>query len=162
VNGEPGTSRGKWLSDWSWPRARHQRIIPSFTNTPGSRMRSNSARLAAVVALLALSGCSFQPGINPTLEQDELTPPRPIAAGGPSLIGATATNPVALDVLVQVDTLGRADLATLQVTGSGAEANRPIVADWLRTARFEPARVNGYLVKGWFRMLAEAKAARTR
>lgn len=125
-------------------------------------MHTRSVHVLIAAVLIALSACTFNPGINPTLEQDELTPPRPISGGGPALVGATATTPVALDILVQVDTLGRADLATLEVTGSGADVNRPIVADWLRTARFEPARVNGYLVKGWFRTLAEAKAARAR
>ena len=77
-------------------------------------------------------------------------------------MGATAQAPVALDILVQVDTLGRADLSTLQVTGQGADANRQVVVDWLQTARFEPARLNGYVVRGWFRVSADAKASRGR
>ena len=125
-------------------------------------MISRFIRGVAATAVLALSACTFRPGITPAVEQEELTPPRPISGGGPALVGATPTNPVALDILVQVDTLGKADLATLQVTGSGVETNRPIVADWLRTAQFEPALINGYRVRGWFRMLAEAKAARAR
>jgi hypothetical protein len=40
--------------------------------------------------------------------------------------------------------------------------NRPVVTDWLRGARFEPARLNGYPVRGWFRVNAEAKASSVR
>jgi hypothetical protein len=64
-----------------------------------------------------------------------------------------------VEILVQVDTFGVADLSTLQVTGQGVEANRQVITDWLRVARFEPARLNGYRVRGWFRVAAEAKAA---
>ncbi|NUO38867.1 MAG: hypothetical protein HOQ17_00390 [Gemmatimonadaceae bacterium] len=119
--------------------------------------------LLAALALL-LSACAVRPGINPTVESDELTPPTPIGgmAGGPALVGATVQQPVNLDILVQIDTTGRADLSTLQITGPGADANRQPVADWLRTARFEPARLNGYPVRGWFRVAAEAKASSVR
>ena len=120
--------------------------------------------LLAAAALLVSAACAVRPGINPTVEQDELTPPTPIGGmrGGPALVGATAQQPVNLDIMVQIDTTGRADLSTLQITGTGADANRQAVADWLRTARFEPARLNGYLVRGWFRFAAEAKASGVR
>ncbi len=116
------------------------------------------ARGLLAAALLALSACSLHPGINPKVEPETLTPPRPITGGGPALIGATREAPVALEIVVQVDTLGKADLSTLQVTGQGVEPNRPIVADWLRGTIFEPARLNGYRVVGWYHLLAEAKA----
>ena len=125
-------------------------------------MNNCFARARFAVLCLVLSACAVRPGINPRVEQDALTPPRPIGGGGPALVGATAQAPVALDILVQVDTLGRADLSTLQVTGQGADANRQVVVDWLQTARFEPARLNGYVVRGWFRVSADAKASRGR
>jgi len=100
----------------------------------------------------------MNPGINPKLEQEALTPPRPISGGGPALVGATVQSPVALEIVVQIDTLGRADLSTLQLSGQGVEPNRQVVTNWLRTATFEPARLNGYPVRGWYHMLAEAKA----
>ena len=120
--------------------------------------------LLAGAALLLSAACAVRPGINPKVEQDELTPPTPIGgmSGGPALVGATVQQPVNLDILVQIDTTGRADLSTLQITGPGADANRQAVTDWLRTARFEPARLNGYVVRGWFRFAAEAKAAGVR
>jgi hypothetical protein len=122
-------------------------------------MLVRSARGLFAVALLALSACAIRPGINPKVEQDELTPPQPISGGGPALVGATPQAPVAVEILVQVDAFGVADLSTLQVTGQGVEANRQVITDWLRVARFEPARLNGYRVRGWFRVAAEAKAA---
>lgn len=122
---------------------------------------SRPVRALLAAGALLLSACVAHPGINPSIEQDELTPPTPIGGmgNGPALVGATVQQPVKLDILVQVDTLGRADVSTLQITGPGADANRQIVADWLRTARFEPARLNGYLVRAWFRVAAEAKAS---
>ncbi len=117
-------------------------------------------RTIAAALLFTLSACAVRPGINPTVQQEELTPPTPISGGGPALVGATPQVPVSLDILVQVDTTGRADLSTLQISGQGVEMNRKIVTDWLSDARFEPARLNGYLVRGWFRVTAEAKAVR--
>ena len=112
--------------------------------------------------MLVLSACRVNPGINPRVEQEALTPPRPVGGGGPALVGATLQTPVAVEILVQIDTLGRADLSTLKLTGQGVEPNRGIIIDWLRTARFEPARLSGYLVRGWYNALAEAKAAGAR
>ena len=125
-------------------------------------MNNRSVRACLALILLFVSACAVRPGINPRVEQDALTPPRPIGGGGPALVGATAQAPVVLDIMVQVDTLGRADLSTLRLSGQGAEANRQIVTDWLQTARFEPARLNGYLVRGWFRVSADARATRGR
>jgi hypothetical protein len=108
--------------------------------------------------LVAFSACHLHPGINPTVEQESLTPPRPLSGGGPALVGATRQTPVALEIIVQIDTLGKADISTLQITGDGVEANRPVIRDWLRRATFEPALLNGYPVRGWYRVLVEAKA----
>ena len=123
-------------------------------------MVNRSARAVLATAVLLLSACSLRPGINPAVEQEALTPPRPIGGGGPALIGATPQAPVSVEIIVQIDTLGIADLSTLRLTGQGAEMNRPVILDWLRAARFEPARLNGYPVRGWFRVSAEARAAR--
>jgi hypothetical protein len=127
-------------------------------------MKSRLVRGLLTSAALLLAACAVHPGVNPNVERDELTPPTPIGGmgGGPALVGATVQQPVNLDILVQVDTTGRADLSTLQVTGPGADANRAAVAEWLRTARFEPARLNGYVVRGWFRVAAEARATSVR
>ena len=120
------------------------------------------ARGFVAASALALSACSMNPGINPAVEQEALTPPQPIGGGGPALVGATPQQPVSLEIIVRVDTLGRADLSTLRLSGQGVEQNRQIVIDWLRTARFEPAKLDGYPVNGWFHFVAEAKAARLR
>jgi hypothetical protein len=126
-------------------------------------MTSRFARGLVAAAAVLLCACAVRPGINPAVEQEELTPPRPIGTGiGPALVGATPQQPVALEILVQIDTLGLADLSTLSLSGQGVDMNRRIVTDWLRSARFEPARLNGYVVRGWFRLNAEAKAAASR
>ena len=126
-------------------------------------MMSRFVRGLFTAALFVSAACAH-PGINPTVEREELTPPTPIGGlrGGPALVGATAQQPVAIDIVVQIDTLGRADLSTLQLTGTGTDANRQVVSDWLRNQRFEPARLNGYPVRGWFRVSAEAKASGVR
>jgi hypothetical protein len=121
-------------------------------------MIPHSIRGLAAALLIAVPACTLRPGVNPTLEQEELTPPHPVSGGGPALVGATRERPVALEIVVAIDTLGKAELPTLQITGQGVDANRQIVADWLRTATFEPARLNGYRVRGWYHLLAEAKA----
>jgi hypothetical protein len=120
------------------------------------------ARGLVAASALLLSACSMNPGINPTVAPEALTPPRPISGDGPALVGATAQQPVSLDIVVRVDTLGRADLSTLRLSGQGVEQNRQIVIDWLRMARFEPAKLDGYPVSGWFHFVAEAKTARVR
>jgi hypothetical protein len=117
-------------------------------------------RGVVLAAALLLTAC--RPGIHPAVEREELQPPVPISGDGPALVGATPQRPIAIEVLVQVDTLGRADLSTLQLTGQGIDANRQVITDWLRVARFQPARLNGYLVPGWFRVAVEAKAAGVR
>jgi hypothetical protein len=120
------------------------------------------ARGLMAASALLFSACSMNPGINPEVAPEELTPPQPIGGGGPALVGATPQQPVSLDIVVRVDTLGRADLSTLRLSGQGVEQNRQIVIDWLRLARFEPAKLDGYPVNGWFHFIAEAKAARVR
>lgn len=120
------------------------------------------ARGLLAASVLLLSACAVNPGINPAVVPDELTPPQPIGGGGPALVGATLQQPVSLEIMVQIDTLGRADVSTLSLSGQGVEQNRQIVIDWLRTARFEPAKLNGYPVNGWFHFIADAKAARAR
>jgi hypothetical protein len=125
-------------------------------------MTARLRRSIVAASMLVVAACRMNPGINPKVEQDELQPPVPVSGGGPALVGATPQRPVAIEILVQVDTLGRADLSTLQLTGQGVEANRQVIRDWLSSARFQPARLNGYLVRGWFRVAAEAKAAGVR
>src|SRR5690349_23753966 len=97
------------------------------------RMRVRPVRGLLAAALLVLSACRVNPGINPRVEQEALTPPRPVGGGGPALVGATLQAPVSVEILVQIDTLGRADLSTLKLTGQGVEPNRGIITDWLRT-----------------------------
>jgi hypothetical protein len=90
---------------------------------------------------------------------ETFSPPRPLADTRPALVGATVESPVAVDVTVDVDQTGHADIATLQLGGAGADANRAKIIDWLRSSTFEPARRNGAPVRAPFKMVVESKMA---
>ena len=65
------------------------------------------------------------------------------AAGRPSL---------RMGIEVMVDSLGRADLRTLKVTGVVDTQNRMAVERWLEGVMFRPAMRNGVAVSGVFKM----------
>lgn len=118
-------------------------------------MLNHVGRTLAVLSLTLFTSCAR----NRVIEPDAMTPPHPRSESRPALVGATADTPVVVEVLVDIDRNGRADLSTLKVIGSGADANRALIADWLRTAVFEPARKNGAPIRGQFRMSAEARVS---
>ena len=65
------------------------------------------------------------------------------AAGRPSL---------RMGIEVKVDSLGRADVRTLKVTGVVDTQNRLAVERWLESVIFRPAMRNGEAVSGIFKM----------
>ena len=65
------------------------------------------------------------------------------AAGRPSL---------RMGIEVMVDSLGRADLRTLKVTGVVDTQNRMAVERWLEGVMFRPAMRNGVAVSGIYKM----------
>jgi hypothetical protein len=114
-----------------------------------------SAWLAVLLVLVAGAlGCGSR-----APSPETFSPPRPLADTRPALVGATVESPVAVDVTVDVDQTGHADIATLQLGGAGAAANRARIVDWLRSSTFEPARRNGVPVRAPFKMVVESKVS---
>jgi len=73
------------------------------------------------------------------------------AAGRPSL---------RMGIEVMVDSLGRADLRTLKVTGVVDTQNRMAVERWLEGVMFRPAMRNGEAVSGLFTMSLTVRVTR--
>jgi len=91
----------------------------------------------------------------PTLP-DRITPPVPIA--GPRLVLAApfADTIYAVNVSVDIEANGKADVNTLQLSGSAGDFNRQAVITWLKATTFRPAKRNGVPERATFRMSAEA------
>jgi hypothetical protein len=123
-------------------------------------MTTSTRRLAptlALVSLVLVGGCAS--ARTRAAEPEELAPPRPRSASRPTLVGATIERPVSVELAVEVDEGGIPDVATLALTGAGADANRGVIVEWLRATVFAPARRNGVPVRGTFRMSAEASVS---
>ena len=59
-----------------------------------------------------------------------------------------------------VDSLGRADVRTLKITGIVGTQNRLAVERWLETVTFRPAMCNGQAVSGLLDMTLTARVVR--
>lgn len=86
---------------------------------------------------------------------DRLSPPIPLGNTHPVLVAAFADTIYAVNVTVDVEANGKADLNTLTLSGSAAELNRKAITDWLRKTTFRPAKRNGVPERATFRMTAE-------
>jgi hypothetical protein len=116
---------------------------------------ARTARFIAMLGILAGPlGCGSR-----VPSPETFSPPRPLSDTRPALVGATVESPVAVDVTVDVDPAGHADLATLQLGGVWATANRASIVEWLRASGFEPARRNGVPVRAPFKMVVEGKVS---
>jgi hypothetical protein len=91
-----------------------------------------------------------------TLPADVITPAKPLGRNQLVLVAPFPDTIYAAFISVEVDALGKADLSTLEITGSAADNNRTIIRDWLRTTQFQPAKKNGIPFRSRFRMTAEA------
>jgi hypothetical protein len=110
-------------------------------------------RLVAVLGIVAVAlGCGSR-----VPSPETFSPPRPLSDTRPPLVGATVDSPIAVEVSVDVDQTGHADLTTLQLSGAAAAANRATIVEWLRSSGFEPARHNGVPVRAPFKMVIESK-----
>jgi len=87
---------------------------------------------------------------------DRVTPPIPIS--GPRLVLAAPYPDTiyAVNVTVDIEANGKADINTLQLSGSGGDYNRQAVITWLKATTFRPAKRNGIPERAPFRMSAEA------
>ncbi len=63
-----------------------------------------------------------------------------------------------LNVKVEVDSAGHADIGTLRVTGRGSLENQEAVRSWIQNASFRPALQAGRPVAGVFKTRIMLKA----
>lgn len=131
-------------------------------------MRSSSflrsLRLAALCATVAVACAkASQPSSSPAPAQTES--PRLLTRGSyPDLVvteaSAAGRPSLRMGVEVMVDTLGRADIRTLKLTGVVDMQNRTAMERWLESVAFRPAMRNGQAVRGLFRMSLTVRVER--
>lgn len=113
-------------------------------------------RTTHLLAAVSLVGTALLAHPLSARAQDVITPPMPIGNARLVLVAANADTIYAVTIVVDVDASGKADLTTLQLSGSAAELNGDAIRTWLRTTRFQPAKRNGVPFRARFRMTAEA------
>jgi hypothetical protein len=122
--------------------------------------------VVALVALLASFACASapqDPAAAPVADAAAIDPPQISRGNAPQLrIPASYSGraPVRVDIQVMVDAEGRPDMRTFKATGLGADINRDALYTWIESSSFRPARVDGRLVPGLFRMRLEAAVRR--
>jgi hypothetical protein len=105
--------------------------------------------LCAVLGTAMLSGCATN-----AAAPKGVTPPAMLSTNRPDFrLPTQPVNGTVLDlrIAVEIDSLGKANLGTLQVTGLGAADNRDVIERWISVARFQPARQAGRDVPGVFK-----------
>lgn len=122
----------------------------------------SSMRLFRVLSLagatafaLPLSAAAQLPASPAPALPDRVSPPIPLGNTHPMLVAAFADTIYAVNISVDVDANGKADLTTLSLSGSAADLNRTAITEWLRKTSFRPAKRNGVPMRATFRMTAE-------
>lgn len=119
--------------------------------------------LAALLATLACASTPRDPATAPAADAAAIDPPQ-ISRGNPPPLRIPASNsgraPVRVDIEVMVDAGGRPDMRTFKATGLGADINRDALYTWVEGSSFRPARLDGRLVTGLFKMRLEATVRR--
>src|SRR5688572_15670844 len=110
--------------------------------------------LVALYATVALACAKPSPSTPPS-PTDRTEPPRLLTRGrAPDLvvteINAAGRPSLRMRIEVMVDSLGRADVRTLKLTGVVDTQNRTAVERWLESVMFRPAMRNGKAVSGLF------------
>ena len=103
------------------------------------------------VALAQVPSSSVRPAV-----PDRVSPPIPLGNSKLVLAAPFADTIYAVNVTVDVEANGKADLNTLALSGSAGEYNRKAITEWLRKTTFRPARRNGVPMRATFNMSAEA------
>lgn len=118
-------------------------------------LRTSALTIAFVVlpglALAQVPSSSARPAL-----PDRMSPPIPIGNTQLVLAAPFADTIYAVNVTVDVEANGKADLNTLALSGSAGEYNRKTITEWLKKTTFRPAKRNGVPVRATFRMSAEA------
>lgn len=116
------------------------------------------AALAASFVLLPVAGFAQLPASSPSRPAvpDRVAPPIPL--GNPRLVLSApfADTIYDVNVRVEIEANGKADLNTLELSGSAGEFNRKAITDWLKATSFRPGKRNGIPERSTFRMSAEA------
>jgi len=115
--------------------------------------------LAASFILLPAAAVAQLPASSPTRPAvpDRITPPIPLGNAPRLVLAAPFADTIyAVNVTVDVEANGKADLNTLELSGSAGEFNRKAVTDWLKATTFRPGKRNGLPERATFRMSAEA------
>ena len=116
------------------------------------------AALAASFIVFPAVASAQLPASSPTRPAvpDRITPPIPLGNARLVLAAPFPDTIYAVNVSVEVEANGKADLNTLQLSGSGGEYNRKAVTEWLKATAFRPGKRNGLPERSTFRMSAEA------
>jgi len=115
------------------------------------------AALAAAFAALPAAALAQVPSssVRPATP-DRVSPPIPLGNNHLVLAAPFADTIYAVNVTVDVEANGKADLNTLELSGSAGEYNRKAITEWLRKTTFRPAKRNGVPIRAEFKMSAEA------
>ncbi len=116
------------------------------------------AALAASFILLPAAALAQLPASSPTrpAAPDRITPPIPLGNTRLVLAAPFPDTIYAVNVRVDVEANGKADLNTLELSGSAGEYNRKAITEWLKATAFRPGKRNGIPERATFRMSAEA------
>lgn len=116
------------------------------------------AALAASCVLCPAAAVAQLPASSPTrpAAPDRISPPIPLGNSRLILAAPFADTIYAVNVTVEVEANGKADLNTLQLDGSAGEFNRKAITAWLKATTFRPGKRNGVPERATFRMSAEA------
>lgn len=104
-----------------------------------------------VAAFAQVPSSSVRPAL-----PDRMSPPIPLGNTKLVLAAPFADTIYAVNVSVEVEANGKADLNTLELSGSAGEYNRKAITEWLKKTTFRPAKKNGIPIRATFRMSGEA------
>ena len=121
-----------------------------------SRSFRHVALAAALVLLPSVAFAQIPSSSARPALPDRLSPPIPLGNTQLVLAAPFADTIYAVNVTVEVEANGKADLNTLSLSGSAGEYNRTAITEWLRKTTFRPAKRNGVPIRATFRMSAEA------
>ena len=101
----------------------------------------------------------------PAPASDQTEPPRLLTRRTAPNIEVPESNAagratVRIGIQVMVDSLGRADVRTLKLTGVVGTQDRFAIERWLESLTFRPAMRNGQPVSGLFKMTLAARVVR--
>jgi len=116
-------------------------------------------RIALAASLVVLPAAAFAQVPSSSVRTalpDRVSPPIPLGNTKLVLAAPFADTIYAVNVTVDVEANGKADLNTLTLSGSAGEYNRKAITEWLKKTTFRPAKRNGVPVRAEFRMSAEA------